>query len=205
MHWTQLIKTNALVLGLSHLGRSAVGVAWRPRPDSSALQRATIVRAESLPPIASSLKITSVVLSTATLVNTRRLELRRAGERCVGLLVSHYDGSTDALGAWDPADTGGVITIYEASEDGSLEGIAFGITDYQTHYSVTDVIALTGSLAAPDGYRVFSVTVSDFPPRLLVDGSGSASLLIACIVNRMVVWQSIRRRGGVAREVRPGA
>ena len=162
---TQLVKEKALVLGLSLLDGSAIGVAWKPSPNSPRLaaQPATIARPDNWPPIATGMQVAGVFLTTASLLDTRRLQVRRDGDRCVGLLVHHDDGSMDALGSWDPDDAHGITTIFEASDDGPLTSIAFRVTDFRRFYRVTDIIVgAGGSSGTPGGCRIMPVTVSSY-------------------------------------------
>lgn len=43
-------------------------------------------------------------LSKATLLNVKKLELQRIGDRCVGLLINRHTGIQETLGQWDPCN-----------------------------------------------------------------------------------------------------
>ena len=151
------------------------------------------IRPKRWSPIAACMHTTGVSLTIATLLNTSRLETRQNGDRFVGLLVHHSNGSTDILGSWDPGDEEGISTVYSASNDGPLTGVAFNVTDFRKFYCVTDILPLTGSTIAPAGYRVLPVTVSSLENHAnFVSKMNNPGLLTTHGDRRMVVQPPLR-------------
>ena len=99
VHWTRLIDGIADVTGLFLPKHSAVGVTWKSSTDEDhSIQPAATLRAEAIPQIALGMQVIGVFLTTATLLEISQLQICREGSRCLGLLVHHIDGSTEALG-----------------------------------------------------------------------------------------------------------
>ena len=110
----------------------------------------------------------------------------KPGKTETGLWVywSISDGSTDILGSWDPGDREGISTVYNASNDGPLTGVAFG---------VTDILPLTELTIAPAGYRVPPVTVSNLENHAnFVSKMNNSGLLTTHGDRRMVVQPPLR-------------
>ena len=72
---------------------------------------------------------TDLFMSTASLHNVAEIavQISPSGERPFGLQVTHYDGSIDTLGEWDPERTDITSTLY-TSTDGMLEELIFTFT-----------------------------------------------------------------------------
>jgi hypothetical protein len=75
-----------------------------------------------------------VMQSTATLDDISHLQVRRVGPRCMGLRISHGDGTIEILGQWDPADLTSISTLYDVSE-GPLYGLTFQTTPTRRYFS----------------------------------------------------------------------
>jgi hypothetical protein len=83
----------------------------------------TIQVANSEPPFLSNHELS--FLSTATVLNVRKLQIRKVDDRCAGLCIHHHDGSFETLGEWDPAASNNIRDIYNADTDGDLRCITF--------------------------------------------------------------------------------
>lgn len=77
-------------------------------------------------------------LTTGSLHNVGRLEVRRCGNRSLGLRIFHSDERDDYLGSWDPQDTSSVSTLYE-SQQGPLTALRFHLADGEHGPYVRDI------------------------------------------------------------------
>lgn len=92
--------------------------------------------------------------SHATMTDVRTLDIMMDASRCIGLYVSHLDGSCEVLGQWDPSKAS--REIYNV-ETGPLRGITFHFSESDTRFFVEGVRAHTDNERdESDGSRYFS-------------------------------------------------
>lgn len=72
-------------------------------------------------------------LTTGSLHDVTGMEVRRHGNRCLGLRILHPNGQDDCLGSWDPLDTSSITTIYE-SHQGPLTALRFHMAEGECHF-----------------------------------------------------------------------
>ena len=77
-------------------------------------------------------------LTTGSLYNVARLEIRRCGNRSLGLRILHLDERDDCLGSWDPLDTPSVSTLYN-SQHGTLVALRFHLANGEDGPYVSDI------------------------------------------------------------------
>lgn len=149
--WGFLIEN--CVAGLAGLfcdGSSVIGTSQvRPRPGPAAAAPATprISKPPSFPGYTDNIQ-SGLCFSSALLRGIKTIRLRRVRGRVAGLLIE-YDDRAEVLGAWDPAGTGAISTIYESSHDGPLNGLAIDRDQSQ----VVDVTAVTEKCPSPPAPR----------------------------------------------------
>lgn len=155
-NWTRLVPLVALAQAtFFHDGDAVMGATWKPDPDAPTVKPQAPEWGASL---------FHAHLSISFLTDVRAIEvLRIKHDSVLGMLITHSDGSAEATGSYDPANAHLITTIYEASSDGPLLGVAFE-SDYGCPYcEIEDVKAVTASSPAPGGYEVFENDVSAGP------------------------------------------
>ena len=55
-------------------------------------------------------------LTTGSLYDVVGLEVRRRGDRCLGLRILHANERDDYLGSWDPLDTSSIFPLYDTRQ-----------------------------------------------------------------------------------------
>lgn len=144
--------TGILVGAFQHLdehGYHNFGVAEEPLrhvPDASE-ERVPTLEPVEMTPMSNGLYYPLHRLTIGSLCNVTGLEVRRHGNRCLGLRILHANEREDCLGSWDPLDTHSMTTLY-SSHQGPLTAVLFHLTDGQCGPCVSDILPClaTGSL-----------------------------------------------------------
>lgn len=78
-------------------------------------------------------------LTTGSLHDVTGLEVRRLGDRCLGLRILHANGSEDCLGSWDPLDAPSITTLY-SSRQGPLTALLFHLANGERGPYVMEIL-----------------------------------------------------------------
>ena len=137
-----------------HSEGAVVGTSWRPDPDAPTTWDP---RDNPMPLLAA--WTNRDLHGIASLANTSKIDVCQTESLGTwwqeGMLIHHFDGSLEAIGAYDSRGTG-IITIYDASIEEPLLGIAFRSVGGM----VSNLRAVTVSSPEPDRYEVYATKVS---------------------------------------------